>query len=144
MRRAVIDRVGLFDESFHYSMDIEYYCRAILDGGFQLTIMPDVLAFWRWHGMSKTMGQGVAYAFRADEVRIARRYSEFLPDDERRQVEAEIRDQERGLPSREAMWLLAEGNRKAALALLARSGLQDWSLMASRPWLGAVRRAIVR
>jgi hypothetical protein len=143
MRRAIVERIGVFDESYHYSMDIEYYCRAIFEGGFQLTIVPEVLAFWRWHEMSKTMGQGIAYAFRADEVRIAQRYGEFLSRDERAQLEAEITQQERLLPSREAMWLLTEGDRKGALALLTKSGLKDWSLVASRPWLGALRRAII-
>jgi glycosyltransferase involved in cell wall biosynthesis len=144
MRRALLDRLGVFDESFHYSMDIEYYCRAIFEGGYRLTLIPEVLASWRWHGLSKTMGQGIAYAFRADEVRIARRYLGFLSENEREQVEAEIRDQERLLPSREAMWRLGEGDRKGALSLLAKTGLRDWSLIASRPWLGAVRRAISR
>ena len=143
MRRELLDRIGTFDESFHYSMDIEYYCRAIFQGGYQLTLVPEVLAYWRWHGLSKTMGQGIAYAFRADEVRIAQRYSKFLSDNEREQVGAEIRGQERILPSRQAMWLLGEGDRKGALSLLAKTGLKDWSMVASRPWLGAVRRAIM-
>lgn len=144
MRREVIDRIGVFDESFHYSMDIEYYCRAIFEGGYQLTLVPELLASWRWHGLSKTMGQGIAYAFRADEVRIAQRYSKFLSRDERQQVEAEIRGQQRVLPSRQAMWLLGEGDRKGALSLLAKTGLKDLSVVTSRPWLGAVRRAIIR
>ncbi len=144
MKRDIIDRIGVFDESFHYSMDIEYYCRAIFEGGCQLTLVPEVLASWRWHGLSKTMGQGIAYAFRADEMRIASRYAKFLSESERDQVEAELRYQELVLPSREAMWLLAEGDRKGALALLVKAGLTDWSMIASRPWLGALRRAIVR
>jgi GT2 family glycosyltransferase len=144
MRREIVDRIGVFDESFHYSMDIEYYCRAIFEGRYKLTLLPAVLALWRWHDMSKTMGQGIAYAFRADEIRIARQYSRFLSQNEQDQVEAELRYQERVLPSREAMWLIGEGNRKGALSLLVKAGLTDWSMVTSRPWLGALRRAVIR
>src|SRR5262249_34289660 len=49
MRREMVERIGHFDESYRYSMDMEYYCRAVIEGGYSQTIIPDVLARWRWH-----------------------------------------------------------------------------------------------
>jgi glycosyltransferase involved in cell wall biosynthesis len=143
MRREIVERIGHFDESYRYSMDMEYYCRAAFEGRFSQTIIPDVLARWRWHSASKTMRQGIAYAFRAEEIRIAQRYGYLLPAGQRRELEDEIRLELKSLPVREAMWLLGEGRRKEALALILRAARISHSLVVFRPWLGALRRALL-
>jgi glycosyltransferase involved in cell wall biosynthesis len=142
MRREVVERTGPFDESYRFSMDIEYYCRAVFEGGCSQTLIPDILAHWRWHPSTKTMRQGIAYAFRAEEVRIAQQYAHCLPCDQQAEVEDETRLQRKSLPVREAMWLLNEGRRNEALALMFRAARATHSLLVFRPWLGALRRAI--
>ena len=143
MRREVVERIGFFDESYHYSMDMEYYCRAVFVGGFSRLSFPTLLARWRWHAASKTMRQGIAYAFRTEEVRIAQQYAHCLRRDQRAELEDEIRIQLKSLPVREALWLLSEGRRKEALALILRAARATHSLLVFRPWLGALRRALL-
>ena len=77
MRRSVIDKIGYFDPTFHYSMDIEYYTRAALKGRIKQHITDRCLAAWRWHPDAKSFSRGIAYAFREDEVRIAEAYAPF-------------------------------------------------------------------
>lgn len=143
MRRQVVEKIGLFDESFHFSMDGEYYCRAIFEGGFRQTLIPDVLAKWRWHAESKTMSRGLAYAFRQDEVRLAEKCARYLSAAEQEELQQEIAEQKKWLAVREAMWLLEEGERVKALQLLRRAAWQNPAILGNRPWLGAVRRCIV-
>ncbi len=143
MRREVVERIGLFDESYHFSMDMEYYCRALFEGGVSQTIIPDILARWRWQPGSKTMRRGIAYAFRAEEVRIAQKFIHHLPPDQRAEIAEEIRLQLKSLPVREALWLLGEGRRKEALALIFRAAQATPSLLVFRPWIGAVRRTLL-
>jgi glycosyltransferase involved in cell wall biosynthesis len=140
LRRKVFEQIGFFDETYNYSMDMEYYCRAIFEGGFRQTIVNEILAKYRLHGDSKTMSRGVAYGFRSDEVRIAQRYEQYLSAAERTELDSEIRVQLRCLPIRESMWLLSQGRRKDALSLLLHAAHMSPSLLAFRPWLGALRR----
>jgi glycosyltransferase involved in cell wall biosynthesis len=140
MRREVFDKIGFFDESYNYSMDCEYYCRAIFEGRFRQTVISQALAKWRWHSTSKTMRQGIAYAFRHDEVRIAQQYGVYLSRAEQVELESEIREQMKWLPLREAMWLLNQGRRKEASALIIEAVRSSPTLLFSRPWLGALRR----
>ena len=71
-------------------MDIEYYCRAIFEGGFRQTVINDVLAKYRLHRDSKTASRGIAYAFRPEEVQIAQRYESYLSPEERTELKSEI------------------------------------------------------
>jgi glycosyltransferase involved in cell wall biosynthesis len=140
LRREVFERLGFFDESYCYSMDIEYYCRSIFEGAFRQTTVSEVLGKYRLHSDSKTVGRGVAYGFRLDEVRIAQRYQRYLSAAERAELNSEIRVQLRWLPIRESTWLLSQGRRKDALWLLLDAAHMSPSLLAFRPWLGALRR----
>jgi glycosyltransferase involved in cell wall biosynthesis len=143
MRRAVLERIGFFDESFQYSMDIEYYCRAIFRGGFYQTVVPEIFALWRWHGESKTMSRGIAYGFRSEEVRIAQLYAQFLPIEQQAELQAELKLQKKWIVVREAMWLLQGGKRREAYALISRAPVDFPSMLFFRPWLGALRRMLV-
>jgi GT2 family glycosyltransferase len=140
LRREVFERLGFFDETYSYSMDMEYYCRAIFEGGFHQTIIDDVLARWRLHRNSKTLSRGISYAFRSEEVRIAQQYERYLSPEEQVELNSELRLQLRWLPIREAMWLLGEGRRKDALSLIVHAARASPDLLAFRPWLGALRR----
>jgi glycosyltransferase involved in cell wall biosynthesis len=140
LRREVFERLGFFDESYSYSMDMEYCCRAIFEGGFRQTIINDILAKYRLHPDGKTMSRGVAYAFRSDEVRIAQRYVRYLSPIERTELNSEIRTQMKWLSIREATWLLRQGRRKDALSLILHAARTSPGLLVFRPWLGALRR----
>jgi glycosyltransferase involved in cell wall biosynthesis len=72
-RRSVFDEVGLFDESFHYAMDFEFWVRlAIHYRPDQFHHEPAVLAQFRVHGASKT-GASLNEDQRARFVREERR-----------------------------------------------------------------------
>lgn len=54
-RRAVLDKVGLFDVNLRYALDYEYFIRVGLS--FPVAYLPQSLACFRLHGESKTMSQ---------------------------------------------------------------------------------------
>lgn len=53
MRRALLDQVGYLDESYHFTMDFEYWARIALAGGPGIPLSCPVAAF-RHHQLSKT------------------------------------------------------------------------------------------
>jgi glycosyltransferase involved in cell wall biosynthesis len=144
MRREIFAKIGYFDESYHYSMDMEYYCRALFIGKFRMAILDQCLARWRWHAMSKTLNKGSAYGFLSDEIRIAARYGKYLIGREREELEKEVKGQRRWCAVREAMWLLNDGKREHALRVMVESARADWSILLFRPWIGALRRLVLR
>jgi glycosyltransferase involved in cell wall biosynthesis len=60
-RRRMMDRVGLLDESLHYSLDYEYWIRMALAGA-RFRRVDQVMAFFRLSPGSKTVGQTAAHA----------------------------------------------------------------------------------
>lgn len=142
MRRSVMKACGLFDERYHYSMDIEYYVRAIFKGGFALHCIPDVMGKWRWHEESKTMRDGMAYRFREEEVRIASAYLNYLQPAERAEVATEIEHQEKWLLVRKALYARQENERLARFRQLVGGLRGHPSLLWFRPWLGAMRQVL--
>lgn len=60
MRRAVIDKVGVLDPSFHFALDGEFFMRAV--GNFRAVRLTDVLATMRVHPASKSVGAGLGFA----------------------------------------------------------------------------------
>ena len=143
-RSEVPKRIGLMDESYHYSMDIEFYCRAIFKGGFVQTIIPDTLARWRWDSESKTMGRGMAYGFREEEIRIAQEYARFLEKQQKFELDRHIEEQLLALGPRRAMWFLLQGERWKAFRELGRGVACMPRSLAFRPWLGALRRVLTQ
>lgn len=140
MRRRLSDRLGPMDESLHYSMDIDYYCRAVFDCGAEPELLPDTLARWRWHPAAKTMERGIAYAFREDEIAIAERYLNRLPTEQQRELQGQLRREQRWIGPRKACYLLTQGQRRATLRLLLGHALRHPRSLVDRPWLGALRR----
>jgi len=53
-RRSVMDKIGLFDENLHFTMDLDYWLRIALTG-FRLDYRPGLCAAFRRHGASKSM-----------------------------------------------------------------------------------------
>ena len=142
MRRSVIDKIGYFDPSYHYSMDMEYYTRAALKGNLTQNITDQCLAAWRWHPEAKSFQKGIAYAFREDEIRIAESYLTCLDEKDQALLRGEILDQRHGLLLRKAMWHHNAGMATQARGFLWESLRMYPGCVMSRPWLGAFRRII--
>ncbi len=142
MRRAIYERIGGFDESYHYSMDMEYYTRALFNG-FQLRRVPEVLGRWRWHAESKTVRDGQAYRFFEEELRIARIYAGQLPVPEAAALRREIYEQEKWFVVRRALHENPHAPRRARLRRLLRDAWSRPSLFLFRPWLGAVKKMML-
>ncbi len=142
MRRSVYERIGGFDESFHYSMDMEYYTRALFNG-FRLQRVPDVLGRWRWHAESKTVRDGQAYRFLEEELRIANIYAGQFPVPEAAALRREIREQEKWFTVRRALHENPRATNRTRLRRLLRDAWQRPSLLWFRPWLGAVKKTLL-
>jgi glycosyltransferase involved in cell wall biosynthesis len=142
MRRSLYDRLGGFDESYHYSMDMEYYTRALF-AGFELRRIPDVLGRWRWHSESKTVRDGHAYRFLEEELRIATAYAGRLPDADRAALNLEIARHRKSFLVRRAVHTESAKPRPRRLLRLFVEAAQKPSLFWFRPWLGAVKKQIL-
>ena len=141
MRRAILDRCGFFDETLHYSMDIEFYTRALF-AGYEMVRLPEVLGQWRWHGASKTMREGSAFGFLADEITIALRYAPHLDPDERAAVLHEVAEMRKHLAVRRALYPDAAERRGEILSKLLAALPAQPGLLWFRPWLGALKRVL--
>ena len=143
MRRSVIDKIGYFDPTYHYSMDIEYYTRAALKGKIQQHITEDCLAAWRWHPEAKSFQKGIAFAFREDEIRIAEEYLSCLDQSDQTRLAKQLTTQKRDVLLRKAMWHHSNSQPEKSRQYLWQA-LRDFpSSMFYRPWLGAARRIIM-
>jgi GT2 family glycosyltransferase len=140
LRRTVYERLGGFDETFHYSMDMEYYTRLALRGGLAQTLCPQILGRWRWHAASKTHTVGSSYGFLGDELRIAERYLRDLPPAEQSIVRAELPGLRRWLAVRRATHPHVDDTPPRRLQRLLTEARRQPSLLGFRPWLGALRR----
>lgn len=143
MRRTVIQQIGFFDPTYHYSMDMEYYTRAALKGNITQYITNQCLAAWRWHEEAKSFQKGIAYAFREDEIRIAEEYLKFLNTADQSYLRRELKAQRREVLLRKAMWNHHQGNALAARRLLWQTLGKYPASIVYRPWLGAVRRVLL-
>jgi glycosyltransferase involved in cell wall biosynthesis len=143
MSRKILEKCGLFDSAYEYSMDIEYCVRAVFQGGFEPYLIPDVLGGWRWHLASKTFKKGLAYGFRKDEVQIAQKYINYLSLEESQILEREIKIQQLWLVIRKAIFDAKQGkNKQSLLALLSQINKYP-KLLQFRPWYGAVKQIVV-
>jgi glycosyltransferase involved in cell wall biosynthesis len=137
LRRAAIDRLGLFREDLHYSFDYEYWLR-LLFNGFRPVQIDNVLATFRVHSTSKTamMWSG----FERDDLAIAKLYASRASA----HVQRAIARQQQAFRARRtvnACWRLAgtRGRRFARRVLWARVRREP-SLLAHRCVWGALRR----
>ena len=73
-RRRVMEKIGYFDESLHYAMDLEYWVRAG-NAGLHLTHVPENLARFRMIAGTKSLSSPMA--FWDDQMEIYRRYQPF-------------------------------------------------------------------
>ena len=142
MRRSVYDRLGGFDESYGYSMDMEYYTRAHF-AGYRLHRIPEVLGRWRWHPASKTVTDGSAYRFLEEELRIAAAFADRLAPAERNELGREIVRHRKSYLVRRALHSPTKNSRLARLRRLISEAIFHPSLVCFRPWLSAVKRQVL-
>jgi glycosyltransferase involved in cell wall biosynthesis len=140
MSRSLFKEVGFFDESYDFSMDIEYYCRARLKYGYDQMIIPDELAVWRWHGQSKTMTQGIAYGFREDEIAIAEKYISYAQPERPKLLSKSIEREKSLVAARKALYQHRSGARLTAMKTLRAEIRRRPRSLTSRQFLGAIRR----
>lgn len=141
MRRSVYEKLGAFDETYDYSMDMEYYTRAMV-AGIVFHRIPEVLGRWRWHEQCKTVRDGNAYRFTEEEIRIAETHFGFLSTSEQAELAQEVRKQRKWFSVRQIIVGDAERSRAARLTGLLRVAASNPSLLWFRPWLGAVRQVL--
>ena len=142
MRRSIYERLGGFDESYHYSMDMEFYTRAHF-GGIKLHRIPEVLGRWRWHDGSKTVRDGSAYRFLEEELRIAATYRDRLPPQDREELNREIARHRKTFLVRRAVHSESKKPRASRIARLLLEAAQHPTLLWFRPWLSAVKRQLL-
>ena len=142
MRRSMYEKLGGFDESYGYSMDMDYYTRAHF-AGYRLQRIPDVLGRWRWHPASKTVKDGSAYRFLEEELRIAATYANHLTTADREELCREIIQHRKSFLVRRALHSPSEQSRFARLFRLFSEAIFHPSLVWFRPWLSAVKRQVL-
>ena len=142
MRRSIYERLGGFDESYHYSMDMDYYTRAFF-AGIKLHRIPEVLGRWRWHDESKTVRDGSAYRFLEEELRIAASYADRLAPPDREAIEREIAWHRKTFIVRRAVHCESKKPRTSRIVRLFIEAAQHPSLLWFRPWLSAVKQQLV-
>lgn len=141
MRRELMTRLGLFDTTLHYSMDMEYYARAAF-AGTSMHIVPELLAAWRFHPGAKTWTRGCTYAFRKDEVAILQRYVDRLPEAEQTVARQMLAQEAQNVLLREANYWTSEGERGRGMGMLLKLAASSPRWVLRRPWMGGVRRAM--
>jgi len=67
VRRAVFDRIGVFDSAFRVADHQDWYLRAI-DGGAVIELLPDVLQYRRLHATNMTRTEAPRYAVELAEI----------------------------------------------------------------------------
>ena len=142
MRKEVLDKCGLFDEKYHYCMDIEYYVRTIFKGGFSQNLIPDVLGYWRWHEQSKTLTSAGAYGFLQDEIEIASHYLQYLSSSEQQQLKQSLEYHKKWVAPRKALYHQERGQKQQAIQELIAGCTAYPSSLWFRPWLGAAKQII--
>lgn len=142
MRRSMYEKLGGFDVSYGYSMDMEFYTRAHF-AGYRLQRIPDILGRWRWHPASKTVKDGSAYRFLEEELRIAATYANRLKTDDREELCREIIQHRKSYLVRRALHSPSEQSRISRLFRLFSEAILHPSLVWFRPWLSAVKRQVL-
>ncbi len=114
-RRAVMERIGLFDEALHYCLDYDYWIRMAL-AGYEIRYVPGFRGAFRLHATSKSVSQ--AFKFE-NEMRIVinRVFAEptLAPDVRAVREEAELY-----LDWRMLKHYYVQGKRSEALPLTGR------------------------
>ncbi len=113
-RRSLTERVGLLDESLHYAMDFDLWCRFVAAGA-RPRLLDVELSDYRLHPTSKSCSQQTG--FLRDHIIVESRLAGNLPWRQRLQLKRRLGYQRRML----ALQQLPAGTR-------------PWRAVAARPW----------
>ena len=87
--RRLMDRIGLFDEAFHYAMDYDYWTRAIVGANAKVCRIDQELAAFRlWGGQKSTAAEKAANELRQIAIRYIDDPAVQLSPDVRRRLKA--------------------------------------------------------
>lgn len=142
--RRLMERIGLFDETFNYAMDYDYWARAIIEGEAKVCRIDRPLAAFRlWGGQKSTAANEAADELRSIAIRYIDDPKVPLDPGHRRRMKADWVFDEvfaKGCAS-----IAAEEKRavfrRVKVALLA---LRHPNLLWSRGFQGRVRTALRR
>ena len=139
LRRALIERVGSFDESLQFSFDLDYFVRCALAGA-RAAATERVVAGFRFHAGSKTVARAALHAL--DTLAVEARH---WPEVERREGRAarSARDVYHGrFALGEVRLANAAGRRAEAWRLLAAAVRRYPRVVGTRAFGGTVQRML--
>lgn len=127
--RAVIERIGMLDVSFHMGLDGEFFTRAL--GNFEAVVIDDVLACLRLQPNSKSVASGLRFS--DDILRVAERL--LAQPDHYPRFQIHPRSVRSGAHIRAARVNYVNGRALRALRHLAIAAVESpkyWGIIASR------------
>lgn len=139
LRKECIDTFGYFDETLHYGMDYDYWCRLILNGYCPI-LLNEPLSFFRIHKDSKTTSMQ-AY-FEEEYAIIIARYLTLAPDEARNSIESMIARSINLYHHFMARELRRTKNRRAGLQYLVSMALRRPSMIFMRAMLSSLKRMV--
>jgi glycosyltransferase involved in cell wall biosynthesis len=142
LRRQLFEEHGMFDESFYFGMDYEYWARLVF-AGEKCRFVRRALSGYRLHGTSKSVAEQDRSI--PDIARVREKYGAMLSPSERRGLARRLALATAMTKMYEARDLLREGDRRAALAQYRRA-LREWpaSAMTRAAWTCGFRIVLNR
>ncbi len=118
IRREVMEKHGVYDESFFFGMDYEYWCRLAFGGEICQPFTRPLSAF-RLHELSKSVSEQPRRT--ADGERILQMYLPQLPSGERERTR-KMREKSLGnMELYRSIWPLSRGDREEAKRMWAEA-----------------------
>lgn len=87
IKKSLVDKAGLLDESLHYCMDMEWYVRMYLQKP-RIFEYDKVVCFFRKNETTKTVSQGDK--MQQEAIEIAQKYKTYLGKTEQKEIETTI------------------------------------------------------
>ncbi len=138
-KRALFDRLGLFDESLQFCFDYEFFARLVFNG-VRCHALKGWTATFRFHGESKTEAQTARFYPEMETVR--QRYLPLVPPGAQPKARLIAWMGRETQSLWEARGLLREGEKTAAWKRFARAITHCPPNMATRFGLGTLRRLL--
>lgn len=136
-KRELISKVGLMNTSFHFAFDMEYWIRLVTYDYFP-KIIPDTLAGFRIHEITKSMGG--RSKFIQEHRRILDQYAEMISKKDQTKTEKKLRRMMAEALVYDSASHAESGNSEKARRLLSESKSEYWPVVFKRYFWGAKRR----
>jgi hypothetical protein len=117
---------GPFREDLHYALDYEFWMRLLFRHHVRLQRMPELIARYRMHPVSKSVAQ--QHAMAAEIVQVMREYEDLLTRRQRVQLRLARRHRRGRVHGARALQQLRAGRHAAAFSEL-RTALVNWPLL---------------